>query len=418
MAAHRPAERRAHAPITAFNAERVAAIDWQPIQEFWFESKRGRRIHNMIALPPGFDPGEEVPALRADPRRPAHDVQGRVLHPLELPPARRTGLRRADDELHGLDRLRRSHSRRRSRATRSKGPADEINQAADEAIRRYPFIDASRQAAGGASYGGHLTNWLAVSTDRYRALVSHAGLYDLKTQWTTSDIAYSRERNLGGPPWEGNAVWKDQSPFWHSKKLKTPILADFRRARLPRSLQQRPRILDRAAAPAGREPAGDLPGREPLDPEGREQPLLLQGSAGLARQALHKRTKGTFTLLQGERPLASRHLDAALPAHPFQRGGDPPPGSRWTTTPGGASPAVRARHPRSHAGRPDRTASRPRRAIVAVSSNDSGNDPIGVITVAWPTKISGRDGSSLPSDLTGVMRRTVPTRWSVKMSSR
>ncbi len=51
--------------------------------------------------------GEEVPALRADPRRPAHDVQGRVLHPLELSPARGAGLRRADDELHRLDGFRR-----------------------------------------------------------------------------------------------------------------------------------------------------------------------------------------------------------------------------------------------------------------------------------------------------------------------
>ena len=47
---------------------------------------------------------------------------------------------------------------------------------------------------------------------------------NLKTQWTTSDIAYSRERGLGGPAWEGKPVWKEQSPFWHSKKLKTPIL--------------------------------------------------------------------------------------------------------------------------------------------------------------------------------------------------
>ncbi len=107
------------------------------------------------------------------------------------------------------------------------GPAAEINQAADEAIRRYPFIDASRQAAGWASYGGHLANWLAVSTTRYRALVSHAGLFDLKTQWTTSDIAWSRERNLGGPAWEDRPVWRRQSPFWHSAKLKTPILVTF-----------------------------------------------------------------------------------------------------------------------------------------------------------------------------------------------
>ena len=162
---------------------------------------------------------------------------------MELPPARRAGLRRADDELFGLDRLRRGLSRKRSRAIRCKGPADEINQAADEAIKRYPFIDASRQAAGGASYGGHLTNWLAVSTDRYRALVSHAGLYDLKTQWTTSDIAYSRERGLGGPPWEGKAVWKEQSPFWQTKKLKTPILLSFGERDFRGTVQQRPRVL-------------------------------------------------------------------------------------------------------------------------------------------------------------------------------
>jgi dipeptidyl aminopeptidase/acylaminoacyl peptidase len=57
--------------------------------------------------------------------------------------------------------------------------------------------------------------------------VSHAGLYDLKTQWTTSDIAWSRERNLGGPPWGGLKVWRDQSPFWRSERLRTPILVTF-----------------------------------------------------------------------------------------------------------------------------------------------------------------------------------------------
>ena len=212
--------------ITAFNAERVATIDWAPIQEFWFESKRGRRIHNMIALPPGFDPTRKYPLfvlIHGGPHTMYKDeffIRWNY-HLLASPGyvvlmtnyTGSTGFGESFAQAIQGDPL--------------AGPADEINQAADEAIRRYPFIDASRQAAGGASYGGHLANWLAVSTERYRALVSHAGLYDLKTQWTTSDIAYSRERNLGGPPWQGNAVWKDQSAFWRSKKLKTPILVTF-----------------------------------------------------------------------------------------------------------------------------------------------------------------------------------------------
>ncbi|HEX9706976.1 MAG TPA: S9 family peptidase [Steroidobacteraceae bacterium] len=212
--------------LTGFNAERVAAIDWAPLQEFWFTSKRGRRIHNLVALPPAFDPAKKYPLfvlIHGGPHTMFKDqffVRWNY-HLLAQPGyvvlmpnySGSTGFGEAFAQAIQGDPL--------------KGPTDEINQAADEAIRRFPFIDANRQAAGGASYGGHLTNWLAVSTDRYRALVSHAGLYDLKTQWTTSDIAYSRERNLGGPPWEGRSLWRDQSPFWRSTKLKTPILVTF-----------------------------------------------------------------------------------------------------------------------------------------------------------------------------------------------
>ncbi|MBM3851707.1 MAG: S9 family peptidase, partial [Verrucomicrobia bacterium] len=93
-----------------------------------------------------------------------------------------------------------------------KGPADEINQAADEAIQRYPFIDGSRQAAGGASYGGHLANWLQATTTRYRCLISHAGLVNLESQWATSDTTYPRELNNGGPVWEQGGVWREQNP--------------------------------------------------------------------------------------------------------------------------------------------------------------------------------------------------------------
>ena len=58
------------------------------------------------------------------------------------------------------------------------GPGRELLEAADEAIKRYPFINASKQVAGGASYGGHLANWLVVTTTRFKAFVSHAGPFD------------------------------------------------------------------------------------------------------------------------------------------------------------------------------------------------------------------------------------------------
>ena len=49
--------------LTNFNSEQVAKIDWQPMRHFWFTSQRGKRIHNMIALPPNFDENKKYPLL-------------------------------------------------------------------------------------------------------------------------------------------------------------------------------------------------------------------------------------------------------------------------------------------------------------------------------------------------------------------
>jgi dipeptidyl aminopeptidase/acylaminoacyl peptidase len=105
-----------------------------------------------------------------------------------------------------------------------KGPGQEINEAADEAIRQFKFIDAARQVAGGASYGGHLAYWMQATTDRYRALVAHAGAIDMRMQWSTSDVIYSREVNFGGPMWEEGPVWKEQNPILYAARFKTPML--------------------------------------------------------------------------------------------------------------------------------------------------------------------------------------------------
>ncbi|MFI4966540.1 MAG: prolyl oligopeptidase family serine peptidase [Caulobacterales bacterium] len=94
----------------------------------------------------------------------------------------------------------------------------------NEALKRYPYIDGTRMCALGASYGGHMVNWLEATTTRYKCLVSHAGEVDLQTQWGISDGNYGREVTNGGPAWEKNPVWRDQSPITYAANWKTPML--------------------------------------------------------------------------------------------------------------------------------------------------------------------------------------------------
>jgi dipeptidyl aminopeptidase/acylaminoacyl peptidase len=224
--------------LTQFNAAKLAQLDLPPVERFQFTSAKGRPIANLLVKPAGFDAKKKYPlfvVMHGGPTPQFKDQWGIRwnFHLLAAPGyvlvltnySGSTGYAEAFGQAIQFDPL--------------KTPADEINQGADEAIKRFSFIDGSRQAAGGASYGGHLANWMEATTTRYKAIISHAGLATHATQWSTSDSIYHREVNNGGPVWEGGAVWREQSPTsFAGNKAKgtgwvTPILVtvgeqDFR----------------------------------------------------------------------------------------------------------------------------------------------------------------------------------------------
>jgi len=212
-----------HEFLTAFNRERAAALDRAPFREFWFESSLGRRVHSFVALPPGFDESRKYPVItliHGGPHSSSLDADHIRWSPhlLAAPGYVVVMTDYTGSVGYGVEF---------SRAIQGdplKTPGDELNEALDEAIRLYPFIDADRQAAAGASYGGHLINWLQGTTTRFKTLVGHAGLVDLEGQWSTSDAVYHREINADGPPWSDSPVWDEQSPSSYAANFSTPMM--------------------------------------------------------------------------------------------------------------------------------------------------------------------------------------------------
>jgi dipeptidyl aminopeptidase/acylaminoacyl peptidase len=214
---------RTHVNLTRIDTAAAAAIDWRAPENFYFTSAKGRNIHNMLVLPPAFDPSKKYPLLVLIHGGAASNNPDQIglrwnYHLLAAPGyvilmtdyTGSTGFGEKFAQAIKLDPL--------------KTPGDEINQAVDEAIKRYPYIDGSRLCAAGASYGGHLANWIEATTTRYKCIISHAGEVDLATQWGTSDGIYGREVTNGGPPWAGSAIWRDQSPITYAANWKTPML--------------------------------------------------------------------------------------------------------------------------------------------------------------------------------------------------
>ncbi|MGI9224711.1 MAG: S9 family peptidase [Woeseiaceae bacterium] len=213
-----------HALLSQFNTELASQLDRPAFIEFWFENSNGHPVHSWLTLPPGFDESQKYPLvllIHGGPFSSSLDADHVRWSPHLLASAGYVVLQTdyTGSVGYGVE------FSRAIQGTPLKQPGDDLVQAAAEAIERYPFIDADRQAAAGASYGGHLVNWLQATTTHYKALVGHAGLVDLEGQYSSSDTIFHREIMNGGPAWEeANTVWRDQSPANLAGNFSTPIL--------------------------------------------------------------------------------------------------------------------------------------------------------------------------------------------------
>jgi len=102
-------------------------------------------------------------------------------------------------------------------------------------VVKLPYIDAQRTGIAGASYGGYAVDWLIGHTDRFKAAVSHDGVFNLETMSLESEELWFTDWESGGPPNSAAARrhFARCSPHLSAANIKTPTLVitneqDFR----------------------------------------------------------------------------------------------------------------------------------------------------------------------------------------------
>jgi dipeptidyl aminopeptidase/acylaminoacyl peptidase len=95
--------------------------------------------------------------------------------------------------------------------------------AATEPVLSRPDIDADRVAMMGGSYGGYMANWMAGHTDRFKAIVSHAGLWALDQMFGTTDHPMFWRPQFGDPLTQPE-MYEANSPHRHIEQIRTPML--------------------------------------------------------------------------------------------------------------------------------------------------------------------------------------------------
>jgi dipeptidyl aminopeptidase/acylaminoacyl peptidase len=101
-------------------------------------------------------------------------------------------------------------------------PYQDVMALTDAALRR-DDLDGERTALMGGSYGGYMANWTATRTDRFKAIVTHASLWNMYSFTGTTDFpAYWLRRQ--GDPLVRTERYERESPHLRAAKITTPML--------------------------------------------------------------------------------------------------------------------------------------------------------------------------------------------------
>ncbi len=136
----------------------------------------------------------------------------------------------------------------------------------------------------GGSYGGYMANWMAGHTDRFKAIVSHAGLWVLDQMFGTTDHPMFWRPQFGDPLTQPE-MYEKNSPHRHIERIRTPMLVIHGNKDYRVPVGEALRLWWDLSRHGGAGQVLVLPGREPLDPQPRQRADLVRDGLRLPGRA-------------------------------------------------------------------------------------------------------------------------------------
>lgn len=211
--------------LTQQNAAVLATLEMNAPETFWFDGAGGTKVQAMLIRPPKFDAAKKYPLLV-------------LLHGGPQTMWTNSWGYRWNEQVFGAPGYVTLMINRRGSTGYGQKFTDEITgdwggkayedvmKGVDAALGKYPFLDGARIAAAGGSYGGYMADWIATHTGRFKAIISHAGVYDKVSMYATEELWFE-EHDMQGTPWgnpQGYTKWAPVTYAPELGKYKTPML--------------------------------------------------------------------------------------------------------------------------------------------------------------------------------------------------
>ena len=217
--------------LTKLNDDVLSRHQLTPLEEFTVPGAEDTPVHSYLVKPPNFDSRRKYPLLlliHGGPQGAWGEAFSYRWNPqvfaaagfvVAMPnPRGSTGYgQRFTDEISGD----------------WGGRVYDDLMAVTDYLAKLPYVDPERMAAAGGSYGGYMVNWILGHSNRFKALVSHAGVYDLRSMAGETEELWFTNWEFKGMPWQSPEVHERWSPSNFASNFRTPTLVihgelDFR----------------------------------------------------------------------------------------------------------------------------------------------------------------------------------------------
>ena len=207
--------------ISALNTEAVRAHELVTPQHISFVNSVGTTIHGWMMLPAKTARGAKLPAILDIHGGPKAAYGSVLFHEMQYWCAQGYAVLYCNPT--GGDG--RGDAFADIRGQYGTIDYDDVMRFVDEALTRFPCIDAERLGVTGGSYGGYMTNWIIGHNHRFRAAASQRSIANWLGFNNTSDIGYNFGCDqMKGTPWDNaEALW-EASPLKHLRSAQTPTL--------------------------------------------------------------------------------------------------------------------------------------------------------------------------------------------------
>ena len=208
--------------LTAVNADLFRQIDPVAVERFSFKGADGDTVWGQVIKPDGAPRGTPTAYLvHGGPQGSFGDGWSFRWNPKIFASH---GLSTVTVDFHGSTGYGQAFTDSINKDWGGK-PLTDLKLGLAAAAKFDPSVTPDNACALGASYGGYMMNWfMGQWPDQFKCIVNHAGLFDMRAFYYSTEELWFPEWDFGGSYYEQSALYEKWNPVHHVTAWKTPVL--------------------------------------------------------------------------------------------------------------------------------------------------------------------------------------------------